>query len=176
MKNMDMVAEGTTNPMGEQMVEELKWVHGMIRDNLAIISGMVGRISNGHPAEQVQAEIKDFADTSVIWTLRINCLRYCNFVHGHHGHEDSYFFPGLRKANPDLCPVIDKLEADHREVSDYLDAVEDAANRLRGDEAARVELATALNGLAQHLITHLDYEEANLNPTLRRLMRWPIAH
>ena len=45
---MDMLEEGTPNPMGEHLVEELKWVHGMIRENLEIISGMVGRINGGH--------------------------------------------------------------------------------------------------------------------------------
>lgn len=173
---MNMLEEGTPNPLGEHLVGELRWVHDMIRSNLDLIRNMVERINGGHPADQVHSEVKEFADTSVIWTLRINCLRYCSFVHGHHGHEDAGLFPGLRKANPALCPVIDKLEADHRLVSDYLDRVEDAANRLRGDEAARSELADALNSLAEHLLTHLDYEETNLNPTLRRLTGWPFGH
>jgi hemerythrin-like domain-containing protein len=93
-------------------------------------------------------------------------------LHGNIG-EDTHFFPGLRRANPDLCPVIDKLEADHVAISDYLDEVEASAKRILEDETARVELAGALNALAEHLLTHLDYEETNLNPTLRRLTAWP---
>jgi hemerythrin-like domain-containing protein len=79
----------------------------------------------------------------------------------------------LRRVNPELCPVIDKLEADHRAISVYLDEVEASAERILEDEAARAELAGGLNALAEHLLSHLDYEETNLNPTLRRLTAWP---
>lgn len=170
---MNLVEEGTPNPMGEQLVDELRWIHGILRDNLRTIRGIVDRINSGTPAEEIKAEIDEFAATSAIWTLRINCLRYCSLVHAHHQGEDTHFFPGLRRANPDLCPVIDKLEADHVAISDYLDEVEASAKRILEDETARVELAGALNALAEHLLTHLDYEETNLNPTLRRLTAWP---
>jgi iron-sulfur cluster repair protein YtfE (RIC family) len=170
---MDMVEEGTPNPMGEALVDELRWIHGILRENLEIIRGIVERINSGVPAEQIQAEIDDFAATSAIWTLRINCLRYCSLVHAHHHGEDTHFFPGLRRANPDLCHVIDKLEADHVMIANYLDNVDEVAKRILEDEPARAELANALNALAEHLLTHLDYEETNLNPTLRRLVAWP---
>jgi hypothetical protein len=170
---MSLVEEGTPNPHGEALVDELAWVHGIIRDNLAAIADMVARIEGGDPAAQVHAQIQTFAAHSVVWTLRINCLRYCSLVHGHHHGEDSHFFPGLRRLNPDLCPVIDKLEADHVAISGYLDAVEAAAERLLTDEAARPALAEALGALGTHLLTHLAYEEAQLNPTLRRMTGWP---
>jgi hypothetical protein len=54
-----------------------------------------------------------------------------------------------------------------------LDAVEAAADRIIADESARLDLADALGALAEHLLTHLDYEEANITPTLRRLKAWP---
>ncbi len=84
-------------------------------------------------------------------------------------------FPGLRRLNPALRGVIDKLEADHLVIAGYLDRVEATAKRIVSDEGARVELAAALTGLAEHLIVHLDYEEENLNPTLRRLTAWPFS-
>jgi hemerythrin HHE cation binding domain-containing protein len=170
---MNMVEEGTPNPLGEQLVDELRWVHGILRDNLAIIRSIVDRINGGAPAQQIKDEIDDFAATGAVWTLRINCLRYCSLVHAHHSGEDTHFFPGLRRANPDLCPVIDKLEADYLAISHYLDDVEASAKLILQDESARVDLAGALNALADHLLTHLDYEETNLNPTLRRLTAWP---
>jgi hemerythrin-like domain-containing protein len=94
-------------------------------------------------------------------------------VHSHHHIEDIALFPGLRRANPALHNIIDKLEADHVVVAGHLDAVEAAADRILTDESARTELADALRGLAEHLLTHLDYEEANITPTLRRLRAWP---
>ena len=170
---MTLVDEGRTHPLGEALAQELRWIHGIIRDNLARIVSISEQISGGAPAAQVRAQINELAATSVVWTLRVNCFQYCSLVHGHHHHEDVAFFPGLRRANPALHPVIDKLEADHRVVSGCLDEVEAAAARIDKDEAARGVLVAALRRLAEHLLAHLDYEEANLTPTLRRLTAWP---
>jgi hypothetical protein len=172
---MQMVEEGTPNPRGDALVEELRWIHGIIRENLAAIQALTVQASNGAPAEQLQDKLKELAATNLVWRLRTGCLRYCRLVHGHHHGEDSHFFPGLRRVNPALRPVIDKLEADHVAISGYLDAVDAAARRIGSDAAARPDLAAALHDLSEHLITHLDYEEANLNPTLRRLTGWPFG-
>jgi hemerythrin-like domain-containing protein len=170
---MTIVDEGASNPAGEALFRELLWVHGIIRNNLEIIEQLSDQVSNGAPVAQVRAQLDELAATSVVWRLRVSCLQYCTLVHHHHQLEDVAFFPGLRRANPALCPVIDKLEADHVTVARYLDEVEAAAARLGPDEAARTELTAALRGLAGHLLTHLDYEETNLAPTLRRLTGWP---
>ncbi len=110
-----------------------------------------------------------------LWQLRINCLRYCRFVHGHHGHEDVLLFPAVRSYAPDLDDVVDKLESDHRRVSDLLDTVEDAARQLgtRDEEAARQRLGRALEDLSEHLLEHLAFEEAALGPVLAAWDRWP---
>ncbi|GAA1261223.1 hypothetical protein GCM10009609_25130 [Pseudonocardia aurantiaca] len=74
---------------------------------------------------------------------------------------------------PSLGPTIDRLEADHVVVSGLLDRVEAAARGLGGpdDPGARTELAGALDELSAHLLTHLDVEEAALEPVLSRLER-----
>jgi hypothetical protein len=166
--------ESTENPQGEALVEELRWVHGIIRHNLQAISTVIAQLNAGVSAEQIRAQIDELASTSVIWTLRVNCFRYCRLVHSHHNIEDIALFPYLRRFNPALCPVIDRLEADHAVVSAYLDQVEAAANRLGADESARITLTDALNGLTEHLLAHLDYEEASIAPTLRRMDGLPL--
>jgi len=171
---MTEATTGAPNPQGEALVEELRWVHGIIRENLATIAELVNKINNGAPSAKIHAEIDDLARTSALWTLRINCLRYCSLVHHHHKLEDAALFPGLRRVNPELCPVIDKLEADHVVVAEHLDKIEATAARILKDEAARVELAGALNSLGEHLLAHLDYEETSISPTLRRLTYWPL--
>lgn len=171
---MSQIEEEATNPHGEALVEELLWIHGIIRSNLEQIRAITAEVNVGAPAEQVHLEIKEMISSSVLWTLRVGCLRYCILVHSHHNGEDTLIFPGLRRANPSLNPVIDKLEADHAVVATYLDEVEAAAARLLEDETARAALAEALEQLADTLIVHLDYEETNLSPTLRTLDGWPI--
>ena len=122
----------------------------------------------------LQTELRELKTGGPLWQLKVNCLRYCRVVHLHHGLEDSLLFPALREVDPDAAPVIDRLEADHRRVSDLLDAVEAAAARLTESEGdARAEVVRTLEALHGHLLEHLDYEEANAGPVLRRLERLP---
>ena len=106
-----------------------------------------------------------------MWQLKVNCRMYCRFVHLHHRMEDAMFFPRLREANPAMSPVVDKLEADHRVVSTLLDDVEHAASALSDDcdDAARSRLVDGLTALATQLLEHLQYEEQEAGPTIRRM-------
>jgi hypothetical protein len=162
---------------GEMFVQELLWVHSILRRDLAIVRELAERVLAGASPAEVRAEIGSLQTNSPLWKLRVNCLYYCRFVHAHHGLEDRMLFPALRRSNPALGPVVDRLEADHRRVSDYLDAVEEAADRLIQEDTsdARQELVGHLNRLAEHLLRHLDYEEENVSPTLRTWTGWPFA-
>ena len=84
-------------------------------------------------------------------------------------------FHALRRADPALGPVVDRLEADHRRVANHLDEVETAADDLvRHDSAAaRTRVVVALRAVAEHLLAHLDYEEQAITPTLQEWDRWP---
>ena len=99
------------NPRGEAMVAELKWVHDMIRRDLRTVRQMAADVTAGLPAAEIQARISSLAAGGPLWQLKINCLQYCRFVHSHHNAESIMLFPGLRRANPALNPVVDKLEA-----------------------------------------------------------------
>jgi hemerythrin-like domain-containing protein len=171
-----MVDDGTTHRRGEALFHELLYIHDMIRKNLDIIAALVEQINSGMSAEEIQAQIRELSSNSIVWRLRVNCIQYCHFVHGHHKFEDHAWFPALRMVNPDLHTVIDRLEADHAAVSDYLDNVEAAARRLYEDETARVDLSKTLTTLSEHLIKHLDYEENSLASTLRRIQTWPLDY
>jgi Hemerythrin HHE cation binding domain len=166
---------GEVNPRGDALLRELLWIHGIIRHNLEVIASLVSQIDEGAPADEVRAQISELATSSVVWTLRTNCLQYCGLVHSHHHGEDAMFFPGLRRVNPTLNAAIDKLESDHRVVSVLLDKVESAASRLSDEKVTRGELSSALRALGDLLLTHLDFEETTLAPTLRRLNGWPFG-
>jgi iron-sulfur cluster repair protein YtfE (RIC family) len=129
------------------------------------------RAAGGLPAEEIRREVNELRHDSMLWRLQVDCLHYCRFVHMHHGAEDHQFFPELRETNPALNPVIDRLEGDHRRVSDDLDAVEAAARNLTDDESedARQAVVGSLRGLGENLLEHLDYEELSLKSTVLRL-------
>jgi Hemerythrin HHE cation binding domain len=122
---------------GKAIFQELLWVHGAIRRDLATVEELAAEVLAGLPAEEARERVEELKTNGPLWRLKVNCLRYCRFVHSHHNAEDALFFPTLRAANPGLAPVVDKLEADHRTVSDLLDEVEVAAGDLDGDDATR---------------------------------------
>lgn len=160
---------------GETLVAELRWVHDMIRRDLQTVRQMATDAASGRPADEVRSGIRSLASSGPLWQLKINCLHYCRFVHSHHGAESVALFPALRRANPELAPVVDKLEADHRDVSALLGEVETAAQALGGreDPAAREQLTRALHNVSETLLAHLSYEEEQISDTLRTFGGWP---
>ena len=166
---------GPRNPRGEALVAELKWVHDMIRRDLRTVRQMAADVAAGLPAEEIQAGITSLAASGPLWQLKINCLQYCRFVHSHHHAESVLLFPGLRRVNPALDPVVDKLEADHLAISVLLDEVGAAASELgrQEDQAVRQRLTRALQDLSTDLLAHLEYEEENISDTFRTLPGWP---
>ena len=84
-------------------------------------------------------------------------------------------FPALQRVNPDLGPIVDKLKADHRQVSRLLDEIEASANALVVEDGAsiRVRIVNALDDLATDLLAHLAWEEEALGPTILELDEWP---
>src|ERR1700722_3029284 len=98
------------NPRGEAMVAELTWVHNMIRRDLRTVRQMAADVAAGGAEEQIQAGIGSLAASSPLWQLKAGCLHYCRFVHAHHHAESVLLFPALRRTNPALNPVVDKLE------------------------------------------------------------------
>jgi Hemerythrin HHE cation binding domain len=153
-------------------------VHDAVRSDLERVERLAVEALDGLPAEKLTEELDELKRNGMLWRLRVDCLRYCRFVHSHHNAEDVIFFPELRETNPAIEPVIDRLEADHRRVSDHLDAVEAAAKALAEDdtEPVREAVAGALQTLGEHLLEHLSYEERNLEATVLRLRDYgPVA-
>jgi hypothetical protein len=84
-------------------------------------------------------------------------------------------FPALRRSNPELSAVVDKLEADHRTISRLLDDVEESAGKLDDATAnpARQRLVIALGRLEEDLLAHLAFEEESIAETMRSWEQWP---
>jgi hemerythrin HHE cation binding domain-containing protein len=156
---------------GRAIYELLLAVHAKIRRDLERVETLAGKAADGLPAEEVREQIHELKRDSMLWRLQVNCLRYCRFVHAHHHAEDAGFFPELRETNPAIDPVIDRLEGDHRRVSDDLDAVEAAANALSDDESqdARRRIVDTLLSLSENLLEHLSYEELSVEATVLRI-------
>ena len=161
---------------GVRMHQLLKSVHQMLRDDLAACRELAAEVAAGAPAARIAEAITALQSRSPIWTLRVNCLYHCRHVHLHHRIEDADMFPALRRSNPELSAVVDRLEADHRAISTLLDEVQACAEHL--DDAAasseRARLVRALTDLADRLLEHLAYEEEAVAPAMRSWEYWPV--
>jgi hemerythrin superfamily protein len=163
--------ETDESEQGRALYEELLWVHGMIRRDLDRVRQLASDCLDGRAADELQDEIRSLEANGPLWRLKVNCLHYCRFVHTHHRAEDVLLFPRLREANPGIGSVVDRLEADHREVAVHLDEVEQDTRALSDDDGIehRRSLSDALGRLADHLLAHLAFEEESVAPTMRRL-------
>jgi hypothetical protein len=155
---------------GEALYQDLLWVHGLLRQDLATVERLAVEVAGGAAAEEVVAGLRALETAGPLWRLRASCLHYCRFVHHHHRLEDMALFPELRRVNPALGPVVDRLQEDHRRVAGLLEAVEAAAGVLEREDSpqARTAVAEALEALAAHLLAHLELEEESVAGTLRR--------
>jgi Hemerythrin HHE cation binding domain len=163
--------ERPETPQGTALFEELRWVHRMVRRDLDTVRRLADECLEGRPADELAGEIRELETNGPLWRVKVNCLRYCSFVHSHHNAEDALLFPRLRDANPELGLVVDRLESEHRVVSGLLDEVEDSARSLSEAEGngSRQRLADAVTRLADDLLAHLSYEEENVRSTMSRL-------
>ncbi|MEO3813787.1 hemerythrin domain-containing protein [Sphaerisporangium sp. B11E5] len=162
---------------GEHLLAELRWIHDMIRRDLRFVRQLAEQTAAGAPVGEIGAAVRSLQTNGPLWQLKVNCLRYCHFVHHHHSLESSTLFPALRRADPGLSATVDRLESDHQKVADILDRIEALAVHLTeaGESAAtRRDLVEALTDLSDHLLAHLDFEEEAIAPTLRRWHRWPF--
>ena len=160
---------------GRAIYQMLLAVHAKIRRDLKRVEDLAAEALDGLPAEDIRQQLQEIKRDGMLWRLQVDCLRYCRFVHSHHNAEDGNFFPELHDTNPAIYPVIDRLQAEHRRVSDDLDAVETAANGLEGDdgEEARKAVVDTLQALRENLLAHLEYEELNVEATVRRVRQLP---
>jgi hypothetical protein len=156
---------------GRILYELLLAVHGHIRTDLSRVERLAEAVVGELSAHELAHELEELRNDTMLWQFQVSCLRWCRLVHLHHNAEDVEFFDLLEDANPAIGPVVERLRAEHREVAEFLDAVEGAARALSGNDSidGRRAVADALQALAGHLLAHLEYEEQNLAATTRRL-------
>lgn len=76
------------------------------------------------------------------------------------GLEDRSIFPHLRRADPGLEPVLDRLIVEHEVIAEVLDQLDRALVALVGEEpTGRKDLRHAIDLLTDTLLSHLAWEE-----------------
>lgn len=157
------------------MYRELLGIHAMLRRDLATVRRLATEVRDGLSPATIVDEIRAMETNSPLWRLKFGCWHYCRFVHTHHTIEDAAVFPMVRKHDPSLNSVVDRLEEDHLIVHHITERIVAAADLVAADpnEAHRAEVVQGLLDLEEHLLSHLAFEEQTLGPLLSTWDTWP---
>ncbi|WP_068155882.1 hemerythrin domain-containing protein [Rhodococcus phenolicus] len=133
---------------------------GILHDALRrdLIRTRTALTATNPPAETQRTAISDH----LLWMM--------GFLHYHHGVEDEFLWPLIRRLDPHTGPLLDRMDADHARISPRIDILGDAASAYRDDDrAATLEaVVTALGGLEDVLLPHLRSEEDEVMPVVSR--------
>ena len=167
--------EGRSSPPSQGMFRELLSIHSLLRRDLQTVRRLADEARDGLSPHAILAEVRNLATNSPLWRLKFGCLHYCRFVHTHHTIEDAAVFPMVRKRDPSLNRVVDRLEEDHLTVHHITERIAAVADGVVTDAsgASRAQLVEALTELEEHLLAHLALEEESLGPLLSTWDRWP---
>jgi len=153
------------------VAEHLVEVHDMLRGELAQLRAMLEQVRDGVlSAGEARSGLHAMTLRQNNWTLGAYCASYCRVVNGHHSLEDSGIFPHLKRSEPGVAPVVDRLAEEHEVIHGLLDHVDRALVALVADEAGDglAGLDRAVEQLADSLLSHLAYEERELRGPLAR--------
>lgn len=145
-------------------------IHDHLRTELAQVRDVIDQVRRGLlTIGTARSVINTMAMRQNNWTLGAYCESYCRVVTGHHTLEDRSVFTHLRRSDPDLGAVLDRLEEEHHVIADVLEQVDEALVGLvgageHGSAATEAldELQRAVDLLTDTLLSHLAYEEREL--------------
>ncbi|OLR93214.1 hemerythrin domain-containing protein [Actinokineospora bangkokensis] len=148
---------------GRRLIE----VHDLIRAELAQLRGLLADLESGVLGA---AAARDRLHTLVLRRAGTPtggyCQAFCRLVVLHHHREDTDVFPGLRRFDPRLGAVVDRLEAEHTALHGLVDRIDRVLVEQPLDPA---RLRAAVDLLTDALLSHLSYEEHELVEPLARL-------
>ncbi|MFG1621684.1 LLM class flavin-dependent oxidoreductase [Kribbella sp. NPDC049227] len=151
---------------GQHLIE----VHDHLRAELEQIRDLVEQVAAGSlGVGQARSHINTMTMRQNNWTLGTYCESYCRLVTTHHSIEDASLFPHLRRADPELVPVVDRLQEEHLIIHDVLEGVDKALVALVDGSGDLDDLRAAVDLLDDTLLSHLSYEERELVEPLARL-------
>ncbi len=150
--------------------QHLIQVHDHLRAELEQVRDLVEQVAAGSmEVGQARSHINTMTMRQNNWTLGVYCESYCRLVTTHHSIEDASLFPRIRRADPALAPVVDRLKEEHLIIHDVLEGVDKALVALVDGSGDIAGLRTAVDLLDDTLLSHLSYEERELVEPLARL-------
>ncbi|GAA3556540.1 hypothetical protein GCM10022419_041280 [Nonomuraea rosea] len=144
-------------------------VHDHLRGELAQLRDLVDQVAAGTlDASAARSHINTMTMRQNNWTLSAYCESYCRLVTMHHSGEDAVVFPRLRRAEPELAPVLDRLAEEHQAIHKIIERIDRALVAFVTDPGGLDHLRTTVDLLTDSLLSHLSYEEHELVEPLAR--------
>jgi len=145
-------------------------VHAHLRAELEQIRDVVAEVAVGHSSPALaRSLINQMSMRQNYWSLGAFCATYCRVLTIHHAIEDSTLFVDLKSRDAELAPVIERLSEEHEVVAAVLARLDAALVAMVADTAQLAEVEAEVARLATILLSHLDYEEAELLGPIARL-------
>ena len=144
-------------------------VHDHLRAELGEVRSLVERVvGSALDPGAARSQINVMTMRQQNWSLGAYCQSYCRLLTGHHTLEDAAMLPHLRRSQPELGPVLDRLEAEHHVIHEVLEGLDRALVRYVEDPSCGDGLQEAVDLLTDTLLSHLSYEEHQLLEPLAR--------
>jgi hemerythrin-like domain-containing protein len=145
-------------------------VHDHLRAELAQLRDIADQVAAGAmDPGTARSHVQAMTLRQNNWTLGLYCESYCRVVTTHHTLEDQSLFPHLRRAEPGLVPVVDRLAEEHRAIHGVIERVDRALVAFVAGPDGMKELRATVDLLTDTLLSHLSYEERELVEPLARL-------
>ncbi|MEV0754287.1 LLM class flavin-dependent oxidoreductase [Streptosporangium sp. NPDC050280] len=160
----------TYTPREQAAGRHLVDVHDHLRQELAEVRRLVEEVTSGAMDPGIaRSHINTMTMRQNNWTVGAYCESYCRVVTTHHTIEDQSLFPHLRRADPRLVPVVDRLEQEHHVIHEVLEGIDRALVAFVSEPDGHKALRDAMDLLTDTLLSHLSYEERELVEPLARL-------
>jgi alkanesulfonate monooxygenase SsuD/methylene tetrahydromethanopterin reductase-like flavin-dependent oxidoreductase (luciferase family) len=155
---------------GRSNSRELVAVHDHLRGELGQLCDLIAQVAAGSvDPGTARSQINRLTMRQNQWTVGAYCESYCRLVGLHHTLEDTSLFPGLRRMDGRLAPVVGRLHAEHEAIAGVLSRVDAALVAMVADPVAGLPgLQAAVDLLTDALLSHLSYEERELLEPLAR--------
>ncbi|MEN3612679.1 hemerythrin domain-containing protein [Plantactinospora sp. ZYX-F-223] len=161
--------EVTFTHQGRYAGRHLVDVHDHYRAELRQVRDILRQVREG------TSQIGDARDQLNVMTIRANdwtlggvCQAQCRAVATHHTMESQGIFPHLRRSQPDLAAVLDRLHEEHLAIHEVLEGVDAALVHLARNPTDYGPITEAIDLLTDTLLSHFAYEESQLIGPLAR--------
>jgi alkanesulfonate monooxygenase SsuD/methylene tetrahydromethanopterin reductase-like flavin-dependent oxidoreductase (luciferase family)/hemerythrin-like domain-containing protein len=157
-------ADETYTALGRRISDHFVGVHDYLRAELEGLRTVAAQVLSGDlDPGRARSALNQMTMRQNEWTLNAYCAKYCGELTQHHSIEDTSIMPHLRRSDPALSPVLDRLAEEHGAIHDLINQVDQAMVAFVKEPARGGPLLhDAIDLLTDSLLSHLSYEEREL--------------